>query len=176
MPRNRGSWRGLETGTHSETRWPENADMALDQVPIPYDPIVTDLLNYEGGSASVLPWFDAKEDPRAETGLYSSPDPHYPDQDVGGRGIVGAYEPNVRTLGPVRQWGHEVSGGLTGDQELGRIMRFPANIPARYDPYNVYVTTEDYRDQLSAAVFNNERPPPSDEEITAMLLDPFGGR
>lgn len=171
---NRGSWRELQTGTHSEARWPENADAALDQVPIPTEPVVTDLLNYQGGSAMMLPWFDAVENPRAETGLYASPDPTYPHWDVGGKPVVGAYEAAVRTRGPVYMWGHEVSGGLHGDQELGRIMRFPANIPDRYDPYNDYVWAGDYRDDLAAAVWGSRHQPPTDEEALSSLLT-FGG-
>jgi hypothetical protein len=163
-------WRELQTGTHSERAWPENADAAFDQVPIPTEPVVTDLLNYQGGSAMVLPWFDAQEDPSARTGLYASMDPTYPKQDVGGKPVVGAYEAAVRTRGPVYQWGHEVSGGLHGDQELGRIMRFPANIPDRYDPYNEYVWSGDYRDELAAAVWASRHQFPTDEEALGSLL------
>lgn len=167
---NRGSWRYLQTGTHSEKAWPENADAAFDQVPIPPDPIETELANYEGGAAMVLPWFDAVENPAAATGLYASPDPTYPHWDVGGKPVVGAYEAAVRTRGPVYQWGHEVSGGLHGDQELGRIMRFPANVPARYDPYNDYVYSGDYRDELAAAMWASRRSVPTDEETYASLI------
>jgi hypothetical protein len=167
---NQGVWRELETGTKDERAWPENADASFDQTPIPQTPIVTDLENYQGGPAMVLPWFDAKENPQADTGLYASPDPTYPHWDVGGRSIVGAYEGAVRTRGPVYQFGHEVSGGLWGDQELGRIMRFPANIPSRYDPYNDYVWNGDQRDDMAQAVWNQQIHGPSDDEIYADLI------
>lgn len=174
LPRNRGVWRELETGTKDESAWPENADAAFDQVPIPLEPIVTDLEDKQGGPAMVLPWFDAKEDPQAPTGLYASMDPTYPYWDVGGKSIVGAYEGAVRTRGPVYQFGLEPSGGLWGDQAIGRIMRFPANIPSRYDPYNDYVYLGDQRDEMAQAVWNYDTDPPSDDEVYASLIN-FSG-
>lgn len=165
-----GAWRELQTGTKPEWQWPENADAAFDQVPIPSEPITTDLMNYQGGAAMVLPWYDAKENPEAQTGMYSSMNPTYPQQDIGGRSIVGAYEAAVRTRGPVYQWGHEVSGGLWGDQEMGRIMRFPANVPSRYDPYNEYVYQGDYRDELAAAIANNGQGITTENEYVSSIL------
>lgn len=165
-----GSWRELQTGTKPEAAWPENANASFDQTPIPAEPITTDLENFQGGAAMVLPWYDAKEDPAADTGMYSSMDPTYPHQDVGGESITGTYEAAVQTRGPVYQWGHEVSGGLWGDQELGRIMRFPANVPARYDPYNNYVWSGDYRDELAAAIANNGMGYVTEPEYVESLL------
>lgn len=166
-----GKWRFLATGTRNESRTPENADGALDQTPIPRGgEIVTDLQNFEGGSAMMLPWFDAVEDPKAVTGVFESMDPTYPHQDVGATAIVGAYEGAYRTRGAVYQWGHEVSGGLWGDQELGRIMRFPANIPDSSDPYNEGVWAGDYRDELAAAIASNGMGIVTDDEMIRDLL------
>ena len=146
---------------------PEDADGALDAAGTPPGPIVTRI---EGGSAMVLPWWDAKEDPSAPTGLYASPDPtpwvlH---QDEGGRSIVGAYEGAVRTRGPVYQWGHEPSGGLEGDQAIGRILRFPANKPERYDANGV--GNVDYRDELAWAIQTNGAGLVTESEYTRELL------
>ena len=165
-----GVLRRLPTGTHDESAWPENADAAWDQVPIPTEEIETDLGMFQGGPAMVLPWWDATENPTAGTGLYSSNDPHYPHQDVGGRGIVGAYEPAVRTRGPVYQFGHEPSGGLTGDQALGRIMRFPANVPDRFDPDAEGVWQGDYRDELAAAIASSGQGVVTETEYIGSLL------
>lgn len=166
-----GAWRGNITGTRPENATPENADASWDQVPIPHNaPITTDLENFQGGSAMMLPWFDATESPSAPTGVFESMDPTYPHEDVGARPVTGAYESAVRTLGPVCQWGHEASGGLHGDQALGRIMRFPANVPDRSDPYNEGVWQGDYSDELAAAVATNGMGLISDEEMTASLL------
>lgn len=174
VPRNRGAVRVLNTGVHDERAFPENVTGGLDQTPIPEIPWELPESSLEGGSAMVLPWFDAQEDPVAGTGLYASMDPTYPYEDVGGKSIVGAYEAAVRTQGPVYQWGHEVSGGLHGDQELGRIMRFPANVPSRHDPASDPVWQGDYRDELAASVVNNAGGYPTESEYTASLLS-YGG-
>lgn len=170
----RGTIRGLNTGVHDESAWPENADAAFDQTPIPEVPWELPESPLEGGSAMMLPWFDALEDPTAGTGMYASMDPTYPQQDIGGKGIVGAYEAAVRTRGPVYQFGHEVSGGLHGDQELGRIMRFPANVPSRHDPTSDPVWMGDYRDELASAIANNAHGYTTESEYTASLLS-YGG-
>lgn len=171
-----GYWRGLSTGTKPEWQWPENADAALDQVPIPVEPIETDLDGFEGGPAGSLPWWDASEDPHAGTGFYASMDPTYPYEDIGGRAIVGAYEPAVRSRGPVypAYTGYEPSGGLGGDQAIGRIMRFPANVPDRSDPYNEGVWLGDYHDDLGIAVANNAQGEIPETEYTASILG-WGG-
>lgn len=168
MPR--GTWRFLATGTRPEYANPENADGATDQSPILDHAIITDLENYQGGSAMMLPWFDADEEPFIASGVTSSMEPTYPDEAVGARPIVGAYEGAFRSQGPVYQWGHEVSGGLWGDQAMGRIMRFPANIPDRSDPYNEGVWAGDYRDELAAAIATNGMGLITDEEMTASML------
>lgn len=170
-----GAWRGLPTGTKDESRWPENADAAFDQVPIPPGPIEGDFGALEGGGGSVLPWWDASENPYAPTGFYASMDPTYPYEDRGGLPIVGAYEPAVRTVGPARPWGYEVGGGLGGDQALGRIMRFPANVPMRDDPYDEGVWLGDVHDELSIAVANNSQDQVTEEAYTASLLGHWTG-
>lgn len=160
-----GAWRKLHVGTQPEYSDPEWADGATDRPGDPGVPIDRDLF---GGSAIGLPWFDAHEDPFAETGLYASADPAIPRQDVGGRPVTGAYDGAYSTLGPVWQWGHEAGGGLTGDQAIGRIMRFPANVPERYDGNGVWAG--DYSDLLAAAIANNGQGDVTDAEITTSLL------
>lgn len=162
---NQGTWRDLATGVNPYWGNPEDADGAIDQAGDPGEPINTRI---EGGSASVLPWYDALEDPGWATGLITSPNPTYPEEDVGKKSIVGAYEPAVRTRGPVTQFGHESSGGLWGDQAVGRIMRFPANIPDRYDPNGV--SNIDYRDELAASIAANGRGLVTEAEYTTDLL------
>jgi hypothetical protein len=76
------------------------------------------------------------------------------------------------------QWGHEVSGGWDGDQEIGRIMRFPANIPERYDANGVWVG--DYRDLLAVSLERDQVPAFTDTTSVAQLLQwepaaTFGG-
>jgi hypothetical protein len=171
---NRGAVRELSTGVHDERAWPENVTAGLDQTPIPEVPWDLPESGLEGGAAMVLPWFDAQEDPVARTGMYASMDPTYPQQDIGGKSIVGAYEAAVRTQGPVYQWGHEVSGGLHGDQAEGRIMRFPANVPSRHDPMSDPVWQGDYRDELASAITNNAQGYTTESEYTASLLS-YGG-
>jgi hypothetical protein len=146
---------------------PQDADGALDAAGTPEDPIYTRL---EGGAAMVLPWWDAKEDPSASTGLYASPDPQpwVLHQDAGGKPVAGAYEGAVRTRGPVRQFGHEPSGGLGGDQALGRILRFPANKPERYDANGVW--NIDYADELAQAIASNGQGIVTESEYTQQLL------
>lgn len=164
-----GVWRDLNTGVNPSWADPTQADGANDGPGIPSEPIVTRIEGPYG-----LPWFDAQESPFVTTGLETSPDPTYPNEDVGRLPIVGAYEGAFRTHGPVRAFGHEVSGGLTGDQALGRIMRFPANIPDRYDANGVDIG--DYRDELAAAIAANDAPSISDQMVnTSLLLYPDYG-
>jgi hypothetical protein len=162
-----GAWQDLTTGVNPMNSHPEDADGALDAAGTPAEPIVTRI---EGGAAMVLPWWDAKEDPAATTGLYASPNPlpWVVAQDEGGHAIVGAYEGAVRTRGPVYQWGHEPSGGLDGDQAIGRILRFPANKPERYDPNGVH--NVDYRDELAWAIQTNGAGVVSESEYVRELL------
>jgi hypothetical protein len=161
------TWRDLESGVDPlllflDMTW---ADGATDQPGIPAQPVYTRI---DGGSAGVLPWWEGVEEPNWPTGLGSSPNPTYPNEDVGARPIAGAYEPAFRTDGPVRAWGHEPSGGYHGDQAYGRIMRFPANVPDRYDPNGVWNT--DYKDEMAQAVKYNDVPYVTDAEITTNLL------
>jgi hypothetical protein len=177
VPDHWGHWRGLETGSKPEWQWPENADAAFDQVPIPPTPIETDLDDFDGGPAGPLPWWDAKEDPYAPTGLYASMEPTYPVEDVGGLPPPGAYESAVRSRGPVypAYTSYEPSGGLGGDQALGRIMRFPANVPQRDDPWDEGVWLGDYHDDLAIAVANNAQGDIPDNDVTASLVGWTGG-
>ena len=104
-----------------------------------------------------LPWMDGLETPSIPTGLLKpSPDPQMDRPDVGGVIGPGAYQGAFRTRGPVQAWSHEPSGGLTGDQAIGRTMRFPVNVPDRYDAAGVWVG--DYRDLLAGQLIANNQP------------------
>lgn len=161
-----GTWRDLYTGTDPNFGDPENADGALDAAGTPSEPIATRLDGPWG-----LPYWEGLEDPSSPTGLpfTESPNPSLPNVSVGAEPISGAYEGAFRTHGPVTAWGYEPSGGLWGDQAYGRIMRFPANIPDRYDANGVFVG--DYRDELAAAIASNDMPDISDSEVTTMLVN-----
>lgn len=160
-----GDWRDLATGIDPVWDEPTEADGAIDGGSIPLEPIDTRLEGPWG-----LPWYDAMEDPFVLTDLAISanPLPWSPEEDIGNSPMVGAYEGAFRTLGPVQAWGHEPSGGLTGDQAIGRIMRFPANMPERYDPYGVFNT--DVRDDLAGAMAVDNLPYHDTAEITTNLL------
>lgn len=158
-----GAWMDLETGVDPLYSNPEDVTGGLDQPGIPDLPIYTRLDGPWG-----IPWWDGVEDPTASTGLFSSPNPSYPDEDYGAKPRVGAYNGDYRTLGPVRAWGHEPSGGLGGDQSIGRIMRFPANIPERYDANGVW--SIDYLDELAASLAHGGQPIVSNAEFTTSLL------
>lgn len=158
-----GTWRDLATGVNPAWGDPTQADGATDGPGDPGAPINTRLEGPYG-----LPWFDAHENPHVVTGLDSSPNPSYPEQDVGKEPIVGAYEGAFRTMGPVVAWGYEPSGGLGGDQAFGRIMRFPANIPDRYDANGVWLG--DYRDELASAIASNSVADVTDTQVTDSLL------
>jgi hypothetical protein len=121
--------------------------------PIPRDgPIVTRIEGPWG-----VPYVDGLEDPFEPTGLLApSKDPQMDQPDIGWQMGPGDYEGAFRTRGPVRAWGHEISGGIWGDQALGRTMRFPVNIPDRYDVNGVWVG--DYRDQLAYNLAVNNLP------------------
>ena len=164
----RGVLRHLNTGVNPDYTHPLDADAALDQAGDPGHPIDTYI---EGGGAMVLPWFDAFEDPNAapdlpELNLSMTAEPQ--GRLVGARPIVGAYEAAVRTRGPVYQWGNEPSGGLQGDQAVGRIMRFPANIPDRYDPNGVIMPS--YQDELAAAIATNGAGIISEDQVTTEMI------
>lgn len=115
-----------------------------------------------------IPWIEGFENPDAATGLKPTAYPQMDIPDVGGVMGPGAYRGEYRTLGPVRAFGLEPSGGWNGDQAIGRIMRFPANIPDRYDANGVYVG--DYRDSLAAAMAVNSMPTFTDQTVIEDLV------
>lgn len=160
-----GAWRDIETGVNPEWDDPQEANAATDGPGIPPEPIYTRLEGPWG-----VPWWDAVEDPYVENPVFKSPDPlpWSPNQDVGWKPIAGAYRGEYRTRGPVRAWGHEPSGGLFGDQNLGYIMRFPANAPERFDPYGVWNT--DIRDDMGAAMALDDIRYESDRGVVSNLL------
>jgi hypothetical protein len=163
-----GEWRDLATGVDGMMDNPEWADGATDQPGIPDEPINTRLPAVPG-----YPWYEPQEDPYTLTPITISPNPApwTPDEGSAESGmlpIVADYDPAYRTSGPIQAWGHEVSGGLSGDQAIGRIMRFPANIPERYDPYGVFNT--DVRDDLSGAMAVSNMEYQDDAAVTTDLL------
>lgn len=158
-----GTWRDITTGVDPVWGDPTLADGAIDQPGDPGEPVTTRLEGPWG-----TPWFDGQENPFVLTGLMASPDMSMPDEAVGAQPIVGAYEAAFRTHGSVRAWGTEPSGGLGGDQAIGRIMRFPANIPDRYDADGVW--NLDYRDELAGTIAANDAPDITDAQVTTSLL------
>jgi hypothetical protein len=163
-----GVWRDLHTGVDVATM--DDMSPAFDQPGIPLDrPIDTRL---EGPAA--IPWWDGLEDPFNYVDfLPESPNPlpWCPSEGTyatGARPRLGAYEGGVRTRGAVQAWSSEVGGGLWADQWTNRIMRFPANIPERYDPYGVYNT--DIRDDLAASLANGDQVYQTDTTVTTGLL------
>jgi hypothetical protein len=169
-----GTWRDIE-GVDPQWQTPEWADAATDQPSTPPEPIYTRIDGPWG-----VPYFDGLEDPNISWHgpLLSSanPLPWTPEEDVGAQEIVGAYDGAYRTSGPVQAWGLEPSGGMfdtdygiqVNDQAIGRLMRFPANIPERWDGNGVY-TGNDYRDELVALIANGDIPIVSDAEVTTNL-------
>lgn len=159
-----GTWRDLHVGVNPAYGDPEAAKADLAEGVIPGAPIDTRI------DTTGLPWWEGLEDPTSPTGLpfTESPNPTYPNESVGARPLAGAYEPAFRTHGPVYRWGHEVSGGVTGDQAIGRIMRFPANIPERYDLNGVKFI--DYKDELAASALASNGPYITDTEVTTNLI------
>lgn len=159
-----GVWRDIYTGVDPALA-PEEANAANDGPGTPAEPIPTRLEGPWG-----YPWWEGLEDPDCFVDIPQSPDPlpWSPREDVGNAPRVAAYEGAYRTRGPVTAWGHEVSGGLWGDQAIGRIMRFPANIPERFDPYGVWNT--DPRDELAAAMAVQDLPYQTDTAVTTSLL------
>lgn len=161
-----GAWRDLETGVNPEFMNREEANAATDGPGTPREPIYTRLEGPWG-----IPYYDGTEDPYARVDFLAiSPDPlpWSPYEDVGNQPMIGAYEGAYRTRGSVQAWGHEPSGGLSGDQALGRIMRFPANAPERFDPYGVFNT--DIRDDMAAGMDNDELAYASDTTVARRLL------
>lgn len=160
-----GTWRDLATGVNPEWLTPEENNGANDGPETPPEPIYTRLDGPWG-----LPYWDGLEDPDCLIDLSQSPDPlpWSPREDVGNAPQIAGYEGAFRTRGPIVAWGHEPSGGIGGDQALGRIMRFPANMPERFDPYGVFTT--DVRDDLAAAMAVDDLPYHSEAEITTSLL------
>lgn len=158
-----GAWQDIATGVNPEYANPENADSSTAHPGMPSEPIYT---RFDGPWGA--PWWDGKEDPFAVSGLFSSANPTYPDQDYGAMPLPGAYEAAFRTHGPVLAWGHEPSGGLGGDQAVGRIMRFPSNVPERYDAEGVW--NIDYMDELAQAIAHGNEPIITEAEYTTSLL------
>lgn len=155
--------RHLVTGVAPAAQY---ADAALDQRGTPSAPIEVELPFVPG-----IPWSEGLEDPTNPTGLATTADPALPVPDVGARQIVGAYEGAVRTRGPVTQWSHEASGGLFGDQETGRTMRFAGFEVDRYDADGVI--DRSWADELAADIANNGQGQVSEAVMmTSLLMGP----
>ncbi len=160
-----GVWRDVYTGVNPEWSTPEENNGANDGPGTPPEPIATRLEGPWG-----MPYWDGLEDPYALFDGPVSPNPQAwsPNEDVGSEPRKAAYEGAYRTRGPIQAWGHEPSGGLFGDQALGLIMRFPANVPERFDPYGVWNT--DVRDDLAGGMAMDNLPYSNDTEVTTNLL------
>lgn len=147
-----------------DPHWPMGAP---DQpnAPLPRDePVYTRIEGPWG-----LPWVEGLEDPNAPSGLLKpTADPQIDVPDVGWAMPPGDYAGEYRTSGPVQQFGLEPSGGLSGDQAIGRTMRFPVNIPDRYDVNGVHVG--DYRDLLIGSLAVNNLPSFSDTMVIEDLV------
>lgn len=161
------TWRDLEGENPDWGNSPNEPDP-----PIPHDlPIYTPGVGDNGPWG--MPWIDGLENPDAViSGIQSSPDPQIDRPDVGAVMGPGDYRGEYRTLGPVRAWGLEPSGGWSGDQAIGRMMRFPANIPERYDANGVYVG--DYRDILASTMAAQNRPAFTDTNVVEDLVQWMG--
>lgn len=161
------AWRDLEG---NDPRWPMGAPNQPSP-PLPRNaPIITAIDGPWG-----LPWLEGLEDPDASSGLLRpSKNPQIDEPDVGWTMPPGAYRGEYQTLGPVQPWGLEPSGGLTGDQAVGRTMRFPVNIPDRYDANGVNVG--DYRDLLAGALDANNAPTFTDTNVVDDLVYWDGSR
>lgn len=161
-----GVMRYLHTGVSKELNTLDEStpDLADGYLPaLPEDTILPNL----------SPWYDGHEDPYAypaEMPFLQSPDPQYADVSVGAAMPVGAYDGTYYTRGPVSFGlsGMDESGGLSGDQALGRRMKFEPYIPERYDVDGI--TTPSYADELAAAIAANGQGQVSDAEMTTSLL------
>lgn len=158
------TWRDLEgvvpNGPSDYTAYPD--------MPIPHNAPVTTPAVGDWGPWG-LPYLDGLEDPNATTGLLKpTADVQMDRPDVGWQMGPGDYRGEYRTRGPVQPWGLEPTGGFSGNQAIGRIMRFPANIPERYDVNGVNVG--DYRDLLAQTLASNSVPEFTDTEVVENLV------
>jgi hypothetical protein len=134
---------------------------------IPAVPVTTPAISDWGPWGT--PYLDGLEDPHAGTGLPKpTADPQIDTPDVGWSMPPGDYRGEYRTRGSVQPWGFEPGGYLGGDDAMGRIMRFPANIPERYDANGVNVG--DYRDLLAQTLAANSLPNFTDTEVLTNLV------
>jgi hypothetical protein len=153
-------WRSFE-GAPTD---PINAQGARDIGPIPPGDDETIFLPAVG-----VPWGDVQENPEADGPALYTNDPSLPFPNVGELPLVGAYEGAFATKGPVVDWGFEPSGGLLGDQQTGRVMRFETPVPDRYDPNGVQDGS--WADSLAARLAYGDGGYVSDAEYTTSLID-----
>jgi hypothetical protein len=163
-------WRDIEGVDPERANSGDYPDPSLPTNPI-YTPAV-------GIGPWGVPWQDGQENPDAGEKIAPSPDPQMDVPDLGWTPLPGAYDGAYRTRGPIMPWGLEPTGGLFGDQAVGRIMRFPANIPDRYDANGVNVG--DYRDLLAVTLERNDTPAFTDAPSVADIVSwqpeqDFGG-
>lgn len=148
-------WRGLEIGAAADT-----PNVGPDSIP----PQIEDTFLPTHG----FPWPDVQEDPDHYAGVPITLDPMMDTPDLGNSEIVGAWDGTFGTNGPVVQWGYEVSGGLDGDQAMGRVMRFQNMGPERYSANGVQEPS--YADELAARIASNGQGQVTDNEIMTNLL------
>lgn len=153
-------WREFQGAPQGIPIW--DATPSLDQAGIPS--VVEEVFLPAQG----FPWGDAQEDPEAYTGLGFTKDPEVFDPSGGNSQIVGAYEGAFQTQGPIVPFGYEVSGGMSGDQAIGRTMRFANNGPERYDPNGVQFPS--WADELAASLYYNGQGLVSENESTTNLI------
>lgn len=116
-----------------------------------------------------FPWGDVQEDPDAMySGIDYTNDVQIDVPDVGNQQIAGAWDGAYATKGPIVPWGYEVSGGLDGDQALGRTMRFQNMGPERYAANGVQEPS--WADELAARLAYNGMGQVTEAEYTTSLL------
>lgn len=163
-----GVMRFIHTGVSKEPNYLDEStpDLTDGYLPLlPEDMILP--------QAVAAPWFDGHEDPYAYPAgmpFLESPEPQYVDQSAGASMPPGAYDGTYYTHGPVSYGlgGMDESGGLGGDQALGRRMKFDPYIPERYDANGI--TMPSYADELAAAIAANGQGQVTDAEMTTSLL------
>lgn len=150
-------WRGLEIGADADT-----PNVGPDSIPRHIEDTFLPAQGFPWGEVLENP--DEAYDPQIQLTAY----PQMDVPDLGVRNIVGAWDGVYGERGPVVPFGYEVSGGLSGDQALGRIMRFQNLGPERYDVNGVQEPS--YADELAARLAANGQGQVSDAEFTTSLL------
>lgn len=129
---------------------------------------IPETVTYTFLPAAGFPWADVQEDPSTPTTIPFTQDVQIDVPDVGNAEIVAAYDGAYSTRGPIVPFGYEVSGGLYGDQALGRTMRFQNMGPESYDVNGVQEPS--WGDELAARIAANGQGQVTQAEYTTSLL------